>query len=78
VARSDLSRISKLFGLRLEAVRALERRGLLRELDIDETEIRERLWRGHLAHLGALPISDDFRAHSESQLLKPSKGGRSE
>ena len=31
-----------------EAVSDLERRGLLRRLELDDAEIRERLWRGHL------------------------------
>jgi hypothetical protein len=38
-------------GLSAEAVSRLERRGLLRRLDLDEVEIRERLWRGHLAFI---------------------------
>jgi hypothetical protein len=43
VAPTDLSPISTLLGLSLEAVRALERHGLLHQLDLDETAIRERL-----------------------------------
>jgi hypothetical protein len=36
-------------GLPPEAVRTLERRGLLWRLDLTEAEIRERLWLAHVA-----------------------------
>jgi hypothetical protein len=51
VASADVGRIGELLGLGQEAVRALERRGLLHRLDLDEAELRERLWRGHLAYV---------------------------
>ncbi len=35
-----------------EAVRKVQRHGFLRPLHLDEREIRERLWRAHLAYVG--------------------------
>jgi hypothetical protein len=35
-------------------VRKLQRHGFLRRLDLDEREIRERLWRAHVAHVRRL------------------------
>ena len=43
--------IAELLGLPQEAVRDLQRHGFLRRLDLDEREIKELLWRAHLAHL---------------------------
>jgi hypothetical protein len=45
--------MAKQLGLPQEAVRALRRRGFLRRLDLGEREIRERLWRAHVAHVSA-------------------------
>jgi hypothetical protein len=51
VTRHDANRIARRLGLPQEAVRTLQRHGLLQRLDLDEHELRRRLWRGHLAHL---------------------------
>ena len=48
---TDASMIAARLGLPPEAVRTLQRHGLLRRLDLDQHELRQRLWRGHLAHL---------------------------
>ena len=45
--------IAARLGLPQEVVRAVQRHGFLRQLDLGEREIRERLWRAHLAHLSA-------------------------
>jgi len=49
----DASAIAGLLGLPQDAVRNLQRHGVLRRLDLDEREIRERLYRGHLASVAA-------------------------
>jgi hypothetical protein len=49
VTLGDPASIAERLRLPEEAVRRVQRRGFLRELDLDEAEIRERLWRGHLA-----------------------------
>jgi hypothetical protein len=49
VTLEDPQGIALRLGLSPEAASSLERRGLLRRLDLDDAEIRERLWRGHLA-----------------------------
>jgi hypothetical protein len=41
--------IAERLGLPQGAVRRVQRRGFLRRLDLGDTEIRERLWRAHLA-----------------------------
>jgi hypothetical protein len=41
--------IAERLGLPQEAVRNVQRRGFLRRLDLSDAEIRERLWRAHLA-----------------------------
>lgn len=56
----DARTIAERLGLAEEAVRALQRRGFLRRLDLDEAEIRERLWRGHVR--SGLPQSPRPRA----------------
>ncbi|MBA3475569.1 MAG: hypothetical protein H0T10_02310 [Actinobacteria bacterium] len=43
--------IAERLGVPQEAVRNVQRHGFLRRLDLDEREIRERLWRAHLAYL---------------------------
>ena len=48
---AETNAIAKRLGLPPEAVRKLQRHGFLRRLDLDEHELRRRLWRGHLAHL---------------------------
>ena len=45
----DPTRIAERLSLPQEAVAGVQRRGFLRRLDIDDAEIRERLWRGHVA-----------------------------
>jgi hypothetical protein len=45
----DVRTIAERLGLPQEAVRNVQRRGFLRRLDLGDTEIRERLWRAHLA-----------------------------
>ena len=40
--------IAERLGLSQEALRRLQRRGFLRQLDLDDAEVRERLLRGHL------------------------------
>jgi hypothetical protein len=47
----DARTIAELLGLPQEAVRRVQRRGFLRRLDLGEREIRERLWRRHVAVL---------------------------
>lgn len=44
----DPRSIAARLGLPQEAVRGVQRRGFLRRLDLDEMEIRERAWQGHL------------------------------
>jgi len=51
VTQIDARTIAERLGLPQEAVRKLQRYGFLRRLDLDEREIRERLWRGHVAHV---------------------------
>jgi len=51
VTFTDANEIAKRLGLPPEAVRTLQRHGFLRRLDLDQHELRQRLWRGHLAHL---------------------------
>ena len=45
----DVRTIAERLGLPQEAVRRVQRRGFLRRLDLDDREIRLRLWRAHLA-----------------------------
>ena len=40
--------IADRLGLPEDVVLAVQRRGVLQRLDLDDAEIRERLWRGHL------------------------------
>jgi hypothetical protein len=47
----DARVIAERLGLPQEAVRRLQRRGFLRRLDLDEREIRVRLWEAHVASL---------------------------
>ena len=47
----DARTIAERLGLPQEAVRTLQHHGFLQRLDFDEREIRERLWRGHVAHV---------------------------
>jgi len=56
--------IAELLGLPQEAVRDLQRHGFLRRLDLDEREIRQRLWWAHLGHL------------RKARLYLPPAGGR--
>jgi hypothetical protein len=44
----DARTIAERLGLPEDAVRAVQRHGVLRQLDLDDAEIRERLWRGHV------------------------------
>ena len=46
---TDPGAIAERLGLPQEAVRRLQRRGFLRQLEHDDAEIRERLFRSHLA-----------------------------
>ena len=45
----DPRTIAERLGLPQEAVRDVQRRGFLRLLDLDEAEIRTRLWQCHVA-----------------------------
>ena len=45
----DAKEIAERLGVPQEAVRNVQRRGFLRQLDVGEREIRERLWLAHLA-----------------------------
>ena len=45
----DARTIADRLGLPQEAVRTIQRRGFLRRLDLGERDIRERLWRCHIA-----------------------------
>jgi hypothetical protein len=47
----DAEAIAERLGLPQEAVRNVQRHGFLRRLDMEEHEIRERLWRAHLVFL---------------------------
>jgi hypothetical protein len=49
VTLADARTISERLGLPQEAVRRIQRHGFLRRLDLDDAEIRRRLWRAHLA-----------------------------
>jgi hypothetical protein len=68
VIRADPS-IAERLGLSEEAVSILERHGLLPKLDLDQAEIRERLWQGHLGFLmelaGLEPATSWVRLRSE-------------
>ena len=44
----DARTIAERLGLPEDVVRAVQRHGVLRRLDLDDAEIRERLWRAHL------------------------------
>ena len=44
----DARTIAERLGLPEDAVRVVQRHGVLQRLDLDDAEIRERLWRGHL------------------------------
>ena len=44
----DARTIAARLGLPEAVVRAVQRHGVLRRLDLDDAEIRERLWRAHL------------------------------
>ena len=60
VTIAEARTIAERLGLPEEAVRALQRRGFLRRLDLDDAEIRERLWRGcYETSLSAEGASDD-------------------
>jgi len=48
----DARAIAERLGVPQEAVRKVQRHGLLRPLHLDEREIRERLWRARLAYVG--------------------------
>jgi hypothetical protein len=43
----DARTIAERLGLPEDVVRAVQRHGVLRRLDLDDSEIRERLWRAH-------------------------------
>ena len=47
----DAEAIAERLGLPQEAVRNVQRHGFLRRLDLDDREIRERLWRAHLTYV---------------------------
>ena len=49
---TDPGAIAERLGLPQEAVRRLQRRGFLRQLEFDDPEIRERLTRAHLGFVG--------------------------
>lgn len=51
MTNADARTIAERLGLPLEAVRNVQRHGFLRRLDLDEHQIRERLWRAHVAYL---------------------------
>ena len=44
----DARTIAERLGLPEDVVRALQRHDVLQRLDLDDAEIRERLWQGHL------------------------------
>ena len=44
----DARTIAERLGLPEDVVRAVQRHGVLQRLDLDDAEIRERLWRAHL------------------------------
>jgi hypothetical protein len=48
VRLTDPDAIAERLGLPQEAMRRLQRRGFLRQLELDDAEIRERLFRAHL------------------------------
>lgn len=50
-APHSTSTIAERLGVPEDVVRDVQRRGLLRRLDLDESEIRGRLWRGHASHV---------------------------
>lgn len=43
----DSRTIAERLGLPEDVVRAVQRHGVLQRLDLDDAEVRERLWRGH-------------------------------
>jgi len=45
----DARTIAERLGLPEDVVRALQRHGVLQRLDLDDAQIRERLWRAHCA-----------------------------
>ncbi len=47
----EVRTIAERLGVPQEAVRNVQRHGFLRRLDLDDREIRERLWRAHLAYV---------------------------
>ena len=67
----DARAIAERLGLPEDVVRAVQRRGFLGRLDLDDAEIRERLWRAHCSSttthegqsVGAVPLDSSRRAH---------------
>jgi hypothetical protein len=47
----DARAIAERLGVPQEAVRDVQRRGVLRRLDLDDREVRRRLWKGHIAFM---------------------------
>ena len=68
----DARTIAERLGVPQEAVRSVQRHGFLRRLDLDEQEIRERLWRGHLAFLASRPSLHTARV--DEQTAPPGSG----
>ena len=64
----DATVIAARLGLPEGVVRAVQRRGVLLRLDLDDTEIRERLWRAHCS-------SSDARGQSVGAVLLDSSSG---
>lgn len=59
----DPHAIAARLGLPPEAASTLDCRGLLRRLDLDDPEIRERLWRGYLAFVQRdMPVAPATKA----------------
>lgn len=57
--------VAERLGLPQEAVRRIQRRGFLWRLDLGEREIRERLWRGHVAFLASRTRGHAAAKHRE-------------
>jgi hypothetical protein len=65
VPGADIRRIAVQLGVPPDALRALEREGVLRQLDLELTELRELLWRGHIAHVQRQRLRAVPRAENE-------------
>ena len=61
----DARTIAERLGLPEDVVRAVQRRNVLQRLDVDDAEIRERLWRAHCSSVARRRSVEALEARSE-------------